>query len=447
MATYYFDSVNGNDANAGTDINSPKATYDAWSQGSTAAGDRFLFKYGTTQLITTANKSLIGGTATNPVYYGAYGDSNLPKPKFITTNTATGVFNQSRRSYYIVDNWHFDMRGAAVNSMYISAMSLGTVRGVTVKNCIFENAGGDNPGLYIGKENHANDISGVLVDSCIFRFNSADGITILGVDNSIVRNCVGYHNGFGGPNGGHNFRITVRTGYTTSGVLIDNCVSFKSLWNREAPFQEGHGFSFDDLASGCTMRRCLSFNNEGLGFSINNGDNNIIESCVAFGNAMRAVSMGSGTGNTVRNCTFFNNNQGQGNSTPEIHIVDAGSNATVSNNIINCSKTYGVYFGSATSCTASNNNIYNATDTVLGGTETNTTTHNPQLNSSFVPQNSALFGIGATTTKGDFYGKPFKVAPAVGAVESSSTRTITNKNIITRTITNKTIRLFIGVVG
>ena len=62
MATYYFDSVNGSDVNAGTSEALPKQYYDNWNQASTAAGDRLLFKRGTTQVIVTAGKSLIGGS-------------------------------------------------------------------------------------------------------------------------------------------------------------------------------------------------------------------------------------------------------------------------------------------------------------------------------------------------------------------------------------------------
>lgn len=455
MTTYYFDSVNGLDVNAGTDINLPKQYYDNWNQGSTVAGDKFLFKYGTEQLITTANKSLIGGSATSVVYYGAYGNSQLPRPKFITTNTATGIFNQSRRTNYVVENLHFDMERAEINSLYISAMSLGAVTNVTINNCLFENAGGDYPGLYIGRENSAFQTTNVVVKNCTFRNNGADGITVLACNNVRVINCIGYDNGTEGPNGGHNFRITSRkvtvtSGWTVTaapggttysralaayeldvyfvytptyprmtkttgttpaagefsvsggllyinnganpsgvsityvwdacyGVSIEYCESYRSLWNTAAPFQEGHGISFDDFASDCAIIGCRSFDNEGLGISINGGDRNRVYGNVLFNNEMRAIAIGSGVDNKIYNNTMFKNNQGRGKTTAEISCTSTASGSEVKNNIIHAEagQTYGIYFDVATSCIADNNIIYNCSDTVFGGTETNTSTVNP----------------------------------------------------------------------
>lgn len=454
MTTYYFDSDLGSDANAGTSSTAPKRNYDAWNQGSTAAGDRLLFKRGTTQVIATAGKSLIGGTAAAPVYYGAYGDASLARPRFtFPVSPATGIFNQSRRSHYVVEDWHFDMQGAAFNSMYISAMSLGPVTNVRIRRCLFENAGGDYPGLYIGRENHANQTTDVVVEDCVFRNNGADGITVLACNNVRVRRCVGYDNGSEGPNGGHNFRftsrkVTVSSGWTlvsgtiysrplasyettiyfvqtptyarmaqntatptapTAGqygvsggllyvnnnanpagvsttyvwdpcndVAFEDCESFRSLWNPAAPFHEGHGFSADDFASNCRFIACHSHDNEGLGFSLNGGDNNLISGCLVHDNEMRAVSLGSGVGNRVINSTCYRNNIGRDATTAELAGSPTAINSVVSNNIIiGNSNTYGVYFDAASGCVASNNAIYGVADAVFGGTESNTITYDP----------------------------------------------------------------------
>lgn len=453
MATYYFDALAGDDANAGTDIAAPKRTYDAFSTGGTAAGDRFLFKCGAgqDQLITTVNKSLIGGSAASPVYYGVYGDRSQPRPRFITTNTATGIFNQSRRSHYVVEDLHFDMRGAEINSLYISATSLGAVTNVRIRRCLFENAGGDYAGLYIGRENSTYQTDDVIVEDCEFRNNGADGITVLACNNVRVINCVGFDNGAEGPNGGHNFRmtsrkVTVTSGWTLSsgtiyyralaayetdvhfvatptyprmtktagtaptagqfsvsggnfyinnnanpsgvsityvwdacyGVVFERCKSFRSLWNREAPFQEGHAFSFDDYVSDCAMIACEGYDSEGLGISINNGDRNLIIGCYLHGNAMRAISIGSGINNVVRNCTIVDNNQGEGAGHNEIAVGGTTATGTeVSNCLIISDVATGVDFSSATGCTATNNWIFGPSTAVVGGTETSTTSTDP----------------------------------------------------------------------
>lgn len=454
MATYYFDALAGNDANAGTDINAPKRTYDAWNQGSTAAGDRLLFKRGVgqDQLIATANKSLIGGTAAAPVYYGAYGDGESPRPRFITTNTATGIFNQSRRSHYVVEDLHFDMQGAEINSLYISAMSLGAVTNVRIRRCLFENAGGDFPGLYVGRENSIYQTTDVRVEECGFRFNGADGITVLACNDVHVLNCWGHDNGAEGPNGGHNFRLSSRKVTTTSGwtlstgtiyyralaayetdvyfvgtptyarmtkttgtspaagqfsvsggnLYINNnanpsgvsityvwdacyqcsmswCRSWNSLWNRAAPFQEGHGMSFDDYASDCVMFGNVIYDNEGLGISINGGDRNRIEGNVIYNNAMRAVSLGSGVGNVVRNNTMWFNNQGTGATTSEVGGTNTSNDSDVSNNLIVTDVAIGVDFSVLTTgCTATTNWIHGPTTAVSNGTASGTVTTDPR---------------------------------------------------------------------
>lgn len=453
MATYYFDSVNGLDANAGTSEALPKQHYDNWNQASTAAGDRFLFKRGTTQIIATAGKSLIGGSSGNVVYYGAYGDAALPRPKFVATHATTGIFNQSRRVHYTVEDWHFDMQGVAFNSMYISAMSLGPVTGVRVRRCLFENAGGDYPGLYIGRENSTNQTTDVVVEDCEFRNNGADGITVLACNNIRVRRCVGYDNGALGPNGGHNFRFTSRKVTTTSGwtlvsgttysrtlaayetdvlfvqtptyarmtkntstpttpsagqfgvsggllyinnnanpagvsityvwdacddVEFEECVSYRSLWNLAAPFHEGHGMSADDFASNCRFTGCAVFDNEGLGISLNGGDNNTVRNCFIYGNEMRAISLGSGVGNRVFGTVCIGNNIGRDATTTEIGGSATANNSTVSNSIVvGDGNSFGVYFDSATGCVAQSNLIFGVADAVFGGTETGTVTTDP----------------------------------------------------------------------
>lgn len=517
MATYYFDSVNGNDSNPGTDINAPKATYDAWTQASTAAGDRFLFKRGTTQLITTSNKSLIGGTAAAPVYYGAYGPSHLPRPKFITTNTATGIFNQSRRSHYIVEDWHFDMEGAEINSLYISATSLGDVTNVRIRRCLFENAGGDFAGLYIGREASAFVTYNVEVHQCVFRGNGADGITVLACSGVLVKDCVGYDNGSEGPNGGHNFRLSSRKNTVTSGwslvggtiyrralaaheldvyfvqtptyaratkttgpspsagqfsvyddagtlylyinnnanpsgvsitfvwdacvgCVFEGCVSFNSLWNRAAPFQEGHGLSLDDFVSNCQIIGCVSFNNEGLGISINGGDNNLIQGCLIYNNSMRGVSVGSGQNNRIINNTIVHNNRGEGASDNEIGVGGTTSTGTVvSNNIIVSDEPVGVAFGATTGCVAQTNRIYGPADPVDGGTETGTTTTDPKLGPNYAPTDATLEGAGTYLGGRDLYGKEFNSPPNIGHIEDWPARSMTTRSGASRSCVSRSV--------
>lgn len=464
MADVYFDAINGLDAQAGT-----KTLPKQWAENYTAsASDRLFFRRGQTQwIVSTAEKTIVTGTPTNPTYYGVWGESDVAYAIFRKAKGAPGttILNASHRRDYIVEDIFFDLQdtngsGSSYRSIYISATTSGNASGVRVRRCKFANSVGDIPGLYVGKENTTDSVSDVIVEDCELWNNGADGLTIMAGTGVIARRLVAWDNGTSGVNGGHNFRFTARqvsvsSGWTQvngetgniwsrglsaheidvyfvrhpsyarmakytglnphtstplggyavgsgrlwvnagatpngssmtyvwdagNGNILEDCVGRRSRWNRAAPFQEGHGASFDDWASGNIIRRCVFLDSEGLGVSFNGGDNNLVESSIFAGSAMRGASLGSGVGNTIRTSVFVDNNQGDGASTSVIAGTPTSNDSTIRNNIIVADALdYGIYFDSATGCVAQGNLIYGATDDVFGGTETGTVDLDPRF--------------------------------------------------------------------
>ena len=84
MAAYYYDSVNGNDANPGTEAQ-PKQIY---TSVGTVAGDKFYFKRGTTQNFPSMVTARSGSSNSARSYFGVYGESDIP---YVTFRVASGA--------------------------------------------------------------------------------------------------------------------------------------------------------------------------------------------------------------------------------------------------------------------------------------------------------------------------------------------------------------------
>lgn len=195
-----------------------------------------------------------------------------------------------------------------------------------------------------------------------------------------------YINANGNPNGG-SVNYVWRAGANNG---FEYCHSLRSRWNTAAPFHEGHGMSFDDWASDSWMIGCVIEDSEGLGVSINGGDNNLIHACVIQRSEMRGISLGSGAGNQVTHCEFLRNNTGRDASNAEIGGSATAANTVIRNNIMHSpGRTYGVYFDSASGCVAENNLVFGTTDAVFGGTETGTVTIDPM----YLDAMNALAGL------------------------------------------------------
>ena len=138
-ATYYVDSVNGNDANAGTSQAAPWKTLTKVNGRTFQPGDFILFKAGgnwTGQLNPKGS-----GATNNPIVIDLYGTG--PKP-IINANGATGngavyLYNQE---YWEINNLEVindAATGGDRRGVYLAADNFGTARHLYVRNCYIHN--------------------------------------------------------------------------------------------------------------------------------------------------------------------------------------------------------------------------------------------------------------------------------------------------------------------
>ena len=171
-------------------------------------------------------------------------------------------------------------------------------------------------------------------------------------------------------------------------IMVIGCVAYGNVWDRDYIYHEGHGFAFDDWTQDSAFLWCKSYNNQGLAFSINRGDRNTIMGCVGYDNWRGAVAInGSGRGNRILTSTFVNNALGTDPLNSEISISGpSATDNTVRNCVIQGSVLYGVDFANnASGCEATYNAIRGYSDAVRNGTESNTVTDDPLLDSSYRP--------------------------------------------------------------
>lgn len=219
MTIWHFDSVGGLDANDGLTPDTAKQTY---NPGISLAGDTFLFKRGTTQVVTVTNQWVQNGTsATARSRYGAYGEAAVPYSIW-TYAAASGnmILNCAKTHWTDFEDMYFDMRSSNCrNSLYIAAQTTFPAYSIGVRRCFFRGSntptvGGGN-GLNIAQEITAtaypNDIT---IEDCEFFENEAHGLFLLGSRNIAVRRCLFHHNGQNAPTGGHGF--SSRYNYTTA---------------------------------------------------------------------------------------------------------------------------------------------------------------------------------------------------------------------------------------
>lgn len=98
---YYLDSVNGDDANSGTDIDSPVKTLAGLKNLDIKAGTHFLFKNGVEYECTAT--LTCNGTEDNPVVISSYGDG---EKAILYTNEKAEVLRLFDCSYVTVSDLH-----------------------------------------------------------------------------------------------------------------------------------------------------------------------------------------------------------------------------------------------------------------------------------------------------------------------------------------------------
>jgi parallel beta-helix repeat protein len=212
-------------------------------------------------------------------------------------------------------------------------------------------------------------------------------------------------------------------------IVVEDCESYENVADPQAPSTEGHGFAADDFSDHITFRRNLSHHNQGAAFSINKGDDNVIESNIGHNNNLPGVVLATGWRANIKHNTFFDNNQ-SGEYASEIAVFTYAKDGKISNNSMEGSTAKAIDIDST--CTGFGKDGPNAAygyGAVEGGSlYTDTITVAPQRTASRRPRAAALLGTGTALGGRDFYGRPFHpTAPNIGAVESVPVRTAVSR--------------------
>ncbi len=126
---YFIDSVNGDDSNSGTDINSPVKSIDGLKDIVFEPGTHFLFKNGGEYECTVT--LTCSGTKDNPIVISSYGDG---EKAVLRTDKNTEVFRFFDCSYITVSNIHIDAPNGG--GIWIDTLNQ-TSEGITIDNVYF----------------------------------------------------------------------------------------------------------------------------------------------------------------------------------------------------------------------------------------------------------------------------------------------------------------------
>jgi len=464
MATYYFDSVLGNDTTGDGSLALPWAQYDN-KYGSLVDGDRCFFKRGTVQSIATQFRApRNGASAAAPFYMGAYGEG--ARPIFRYTGTVWGyIINFANRRWVTVEDLDWDAQGLAQGTIYVAGQTTGTCGTIRFRRCDFYGSL-DRHGISVAKEAAATTatVSDIVFENCRAYNNGGHGFYVSAATAVRFKKCVAYQNGAAAVDGGHGFtarwnrtdvtsgwtvvsgnvykrtltapeaagsvdymqstpyaKVTKNTGTPTtpgagefgvsagelyvnigvnpSGVAIRyawgrcgdigfiDCASYDNVANVAAPYLEGHGFAFDDFTEDSFAERCISYGNDGAGFSLNRGDDNQVRNCIAYGNGSNAVACNTASGISLLGSTFAKNNVGSAylpaGTASEVSFSAYANSGTIENCCIvakDGGNTYGVNVDpAATGWTVDHCNITGFTTAVRTVTPTNVVAGDPLL--------------------------------------------------------------------
>lgn len=233
MPTYYFDAVNGNNANPGTEAQ-PKRLVDEFGNGAT--GDVYYIKRGTVQLVTrtTGNPYLF---FPNGVRIMAYGDGANPiwRATGPAKNLGGMIILASQRRDMVIMDQDFDGEMTLGLSIYLPAQPGNTQAQVPQSNtftrCRFYNFKGNGLGLNIESESgNATRFgpSGFTFESCDFFNNAVHGLFLMGPSHRVV-NCRAWNNGWDSPTGAHGFS-TRYARFTPSSWTLDTTPGLSNVY-------------------------------------------------------------------------------------------------------------------------------------------------------------------------------------------------------------------------
>lgn len=127
--TYYIDSIDGDDVNSGTDINSPVKTISGLKNLEIGPGTKFLFRNGGEYECAVA--LTCSGTKDNPIVISSYGEG---EKALLYTNEKTDAFKLIDCSYITISNLH--IKAPYGGGIWIDTLEQ-TSEGIVIDNVLF----------------------------------------------------------------------------------------------------------------------------------------------------------------------------------------------------------------------------------------------------------------------------------------------------------------------
>ena len=461
---YYFDSVNGNDSNSGTDIDSPIKTLAGLKELDVKPGTHFLFKNGGEY--ECAATLTCSGTKENPVVISSYGEgekavlytnnkaevlrlfdcsyvtvSNLQ----ITAPNGGGIwidtYNQTSEGIIIENVYFYDMQNyqvhsrddfqhgaaaarAAVMVKGLPANSRYAVNDLTIRNCeVYNCANGfmlwgswnDEQAPWCAEE----DIDpiyneGVLVENCYFHEMDAEAVVVGICKGALVTNCRAINCCQGGAELKENGEVEYFTAAMWFWGSESSTIQYCEIAGQKN-IGDGMAVDFDSHSNNCTYQYIYSHDN--VRFMCNN------------------PNYSGQHGNTVRYCLSVNDNGGR--STTAVGSCGEHNFSFYNNTIINCGEfqfknLYNAYIANniivpengatfAYDPDPSRNNVfenncyYNVLSPIVDMGAMNTVpgfagTDYSDVNSFMLSADSPLIGAGAAVegAETDFFGNPIQ---------------------------------------
>lgn len=329
---YYIDSVNGDDANSGTDIDSPVKTIAGLKNLVIKAGTHFLFKNGGEYECTAT--LTCNGTKDNPIVISSYGEG---KKAMLYTNEKADVLRLFDCSYVTVSNLHIKAtngggiwidtynqtsEGIVIDNVYFTDMqnykvtsrddfsngaaaaraavmvkglpakSRYAVNDLTIKNCEVYNCA--NGFMIWGSWNEQqapwceeDEIDpvfneGLLIEGCYFHEMDAEAVVVGICDGALVTNCraINCCQGVGTDENGEILYFTAAMWFWGS---ENSTIQYCEIAGQKN-FGDGMSIDFDSHSNNCTYQYIYSHDN--TRFMCNNANysgqyNNTVRYCLS----------------------------------------------------------------------------------------------------------------------------------------------------------------------
>lgn len=330
---YYIDSVNGDDANSGTDIDSPVKTIAGLKNLEIKAGTHFLFKNGGEYECTAT--LTCNGTKDNPIVISSYGEDE--KKAMLYTDEKADVLRLFDCSYVTVSNLHIKApngggiwidtynqtsEGIVIDNVYFTDMqnykvtsrddfsngaavaraavmvkglpakSRYAVNDLTIKNCeVYNCANGfmiwgswnDQQAPWC-EEDEIDPVynKGLLIEDCYFHEMDAEAVVIGICDGALVTNCraINCCQGVGTDENGEILYFTAAMWFWGS---ENSTIQYCEIAGQKN-FGDGMAIDFDSHSNNCTYQYIYSHDN--TRFMCNNANysgqrNNTVRYCLS----------------------------------------------------------------------------------------------------------------------------------------------------------------------